>query len=152
MNIVCPYFKSNEKIPLKYTSDGENINPLLIVRDIPKETKTIAIVVDDPDSVPICGFVWIHWVVFNIETDSKRELIIPEKSKIGTKGLNSYGKLNYMGPSPPKGSGIHHYRFKVYALSKKINLKEGANLSDLEREMKGFIIERGELVGLYSRD
>ena len=132
------------RIPAKYTCDGDNVNPPLDVKGIPEETKSLVLIVDDPD----CPTgTWDHWIVWNIPRKGK----IEEDSVPGTEGMNDFRKQSYGGPCPPPGT--HRYFFKVYALDKKLGLglEQSARKNDVERSMKGHIIAEGQLVGLYSR-
>jgi len=131
-----------EHIPSKYTCDGYNVNPPLNIRGIPEGTKSLVLIVDDPDA-PIG--TWVHWVVWNIPPKEE----IGEDSVPGTEGLNDFRKHSYGGPCPP--SGTHRYFFKVYALDTKLDLKRNSRKRDVERAMKGHILAQGQLVGLYSR-
>jgi Raf kinase inhibitor-like YbhB/YbcL family protein len=145
MKILSPVFKHNEKIPQKYTCDGESINPPLAIYEVPKTAKSLALIVDDPDA-PMGAFD--HWIIFNI--DPTREKINEnEKIKLGTAGINSEGGLNYVAPCPP--SGTHRYFFKLYALDINLNLLEGTDKVAIENAMKNHILEKAELVGVYNR-
>ena len=96
MELKSPDFKNNEYIPKKFTCRGENINPALIIDEIPAETKSIALIFDDSDA-PMG--TWVHWVVFNIPVVSS----IKENSVPGKQGINDFSRLNYGGPCPPSG-------------------------------------------------
>lgn len=144
LTIASPGFEDGTVIPAKYTADGENINPELNIEDFPSETKSMVLIVDDPDA-PIG--IWTHWIVFNIPVN--RAVRIEEDSIPGIQGINDFKQTKYGGPSPPKGT--HRYFFRVYALDTNIPLKEGAFLSDLKEAMKGHILAEGELMGTYSR-
>ncbi len=136
-------FENNKIIPKKYSCDGEEVNPPLTIEGLPSATKTVALVVDDPDA-PRGTFD--HWVVFNIPPSVK----IAENSVPGTQGMNSAGQQDYIGMCPP--SGTHRYFFKVYALDAKLDLKSGSTRKkDLEKVMQGHVLAKGELIGLYSR-
>lgn len=145
MKITSPAFESNQTIPSKYTCDGENINPPLQFKDIPGNTKSLALIVDDPDA-PIGNFV--HWVVFNIPPSITE---VQENSDItnGVYGANGTGKTGFIGACPPNGQ--HRYFFKLYALDTMLDLQERANKQEVESAMKGHVISSSELVGLYSR-
>lgn len=147
MKIQSPAFNNNEKIPDRYTADGEDINPPLIISEIPKNAKFLALINDDPDA-PIGG--WVHWVIFNIPVSGTsleiKENSTPENAVLG---INDFKKLKYGGPAPP--SGTHRYFFKVYALDNKLNLQEGASKSQVEKAMENHILDKAELIGLYSR-
>jgi Raf kinase inhibitor-like YbhB/YbcL family protein len=143
MKISSPEFTNNGFIPKKFTCQGEDINPTLIIEDIPKEAKSLALIVDDPDA-PMG--TWIHWVVFDIPIVSR----IEENSIPGKQGINDFGKKDYGGPCPP--SGIHRYFFKIYVLDKILNLSEGISKRELEKAMQGCILDKAELVGLYKKE
>ena len=142
MKLTSPDFKNNEYIPKKFTCDGQDISPNLTVENVPDSTKSLALIVDDPDA-PMG--TWIHWVVFDIPVTSK----IEEDSTPGKPGTNTSGERNYGGPCPP--SGTHRYFFKIYALDTLLNLKEGITKADLEKAMEGHILDKTELIGLYKR-
>lgn len=145
MRIKSLAFKNKEYIPTKYTCDGENVNPALEVINIPQDTKTWTLIVDDPDAP---NGTWVHWLIWNIPVDkaSIQEGKPPKNAKYGT---NDFNKLEYGGPCPP--SGTHRYFFKAYALDTEIILKEGANKEQLLKKMEGHIIEFAQIMGLYSK-
>ena len=135
-------FEHEGHIPEKFTCDGEDISPSLIIEDVPEGTKRLALIVEDPDAP---AGIWIHWVVFNIHiTDVIEEDEIP-----GIQGINDFRKLDYGGPCPP--SGTHRYFFKLYALDTKLDLEEGCRKKDLLKAMEGHILAETELIGLYQR-
>jgi hypothetical protein len=144
MKLTSPAFKEGEAIPSEYTCDGNDINPELNIEDVPLETKSLALIMDDPDA-PIGTFV--HWVIWNIPADIKK--IEKGQEPQGIEGKTDYGKIGYGGPCPP--SGTHRYFFKVYALDTKLNLEEGSSKQDLLDAMKGHIITEAKLMGRYSR-
>ncbi|HHE76480.1 MAG TPA: YbhB/YbcL family Raf kinase inhibitor-like protein [Candidatus Parcubacteria bacterium] len=145
MKLTSPAFENNGFIPSKYTCDGEDINPPLKIEGVPEEAKSLVLVVDDPDA-PMG--TWDHWVVWNIES-SVSEIKENEVPRGGVEGVNDFQKHSYGGPCPP--SGIHHYHFKAYALSEKLDLSPSAKKDDVERAMQAFIIDKAELVGLYQK-
>ncbi len=142
IKISSSAFQLNEMIPSQYTCDGKNINPPLEFKDIPKQTRSLALIVDDPDAP---AGTWVHWVVWNIPVVQQ----INEKSIPGIQGLNDFRIQNYGGPCPP--SGTHRYFFKIYALDDMLNLPETTTKTQLERAMKNHLLGSGELVGLYKR-
>ena len=143
LSISSDAFKDQGFIPAKYTCDGANINPPLQIKNIPLETKSMVVIVEDPDA-PIRP--WVHWMVWNVAPSSS----IKEKKSPGTEGINDFRKSKYMGPCPP--SGIHHYHFKVYALNDLLNLHSNIDKGALLKEMSPKVIGYGELVGLYKRN
>lgn len=143
LTVGSPAFGANMMIPVKYTCEGAGISPALHVGGFPEQTKTIAIIMHDPDAGHAGGFT--HWVAFNIEPMRN----IPEGYKGGVQGLNGSGKAGYTGPCPPNGT--HHYHFMVYALDTRLDLSAQAGKADLEKAMHGHILAKGDLVGLYSK-
>lgn len=131
-----------EMIPSKYTCDGENVNPPLSIDNIPEKTKSLVLIVDDPDAP---GKTWVHWVVWNI--DPKGE--IAENSIPGIEGLNDFNSHSYGGPCPP--SGTHRYFFKVYALNTTLDLDTNSQRNDIRKAMHGKILSDGELICRYKR-
>jgi Raf kinase inhibitor-like YbhB/YbcL family protein len=142
MRISSPDFRNNGMMPGKFTCDGENVNPCLVIEGIPQAARSLALVVDDPDA-PMG--TWVHWVVYDMPLLSR----IEQDAVQGRQGTNDFGKGNYGGPCPP--SGTHRYFFKLYALDTVLGLKEGLSKKELERSMQGHILEKAELVGLYKR-
>jgi Raf kinase inhibitor-like YbhB/YbcL family protein len=141
--IKSPVFQPNRPIHKKYSCDDEDINPPLTVEAIPPQTKTIALVIEDPDAV---SGTFDHWIVYNIAPTGK----IEENSNQGTVGLNSANETAYTGMCPP--SGTHRYAFKVYALDIVLDLKPRVTgKKELERAMVGHVLAKGELIGLYRR-
>ena len=142
MKLTSPAFQHNQMIPAQFTCEGDDVNPALEISGIPAQARSLALIMDDPDA-PMG--TWVHWVVFNIPPMEK----IEENSRPGPQGINDFGRLDYGGPCPP--SGTHRYFFKIYALDTTLNLKEGIRKADLEKAMKGHILEQAELIGLYKK-
>jgi len=142
LTVKSPAFEHQKTIPSRYTCDGNDINPPLTIAGIPEGTRTLVLIVDDPDAA--MG-TWDHWVVWNIPPTDK----IEENSVPGTEGLNSARRNSYSGPCPP--SGTHRYFFKVFALDVQLSLSSNSRKKDVENAMKNHILAQGELVGLYSR-
>jgi Raf kinase inhibitor-like YbhB/YbcL family protein len=144
-------FKSGDMIPIKNTADGININPKITVSDILPNTKSLVLIVEDPDAKKVCGFTWVHWVVFDIPVIGTKA-VIKEDSIPGTSGESTYKKEKYGGPNPPKGTGVHRYYFKFYALDKMLSLTKMSPLDKIQKEMNNHILESCEIIGLYSKD
>jgi len=140
--VKSPAFENNQLIPAKYTCDGDNVNPPLTIEGVPEETKSLVLIVDDPDA-PMGTFD--HWIVWNIPPTSK----IEENTVPGAEGMSSYRKHAYGGPCPPYGT--HRYFFKVYALDMKLDLTANSKKKDVEKAMESHVLAEGELVGLYRR-
>ena len=117
------------------------------IEDEPKGTKSFAIVFDDPDSVPVCGYVWVHWLVANLTRKELKE----NESLVSfdfVQGKNSWNENCYGGPCPPNCP--HNYRLTVYALNKKLELNGDFSLDKLKKEMQGSILEKAEIFGIYN--
>ncbi len=142
MKLTSPEFANNGFIPQKFTCEGEDINPPLVMESIPAMAEKLALIIDDPDA-PVGTFV--HWVVYDIPVVSR----IEENSIPGKQGINDFRRRNYGGPCPP--SGTHRYFFKVYALDERLELAEGINKAGLEKAMKGHLLAKTELIGLYRK-
>jgi Raf kinase inhibitor-like YbhB/YbcL family protein len=145
LRISSPAFQHQAHIPARYTCDGSDINPPLIIENIPTGAQSLALIVDDPDAP---AGTWVHWVVWNIKPDTReiKEHSVPPGA---SEGMNDFRKRSYGGPCPP--GGTHRYFFKLYALDATLTLGSQAAKADLERAMKGHILAQAELVGLYAR-
>lgn len=143
MKITSPAFENNGKIPSKYTCDGENISPPLKFSEIPENTKSLVLIVDDPDAP---SGTWAHWIVYNIDP-SVREVMENDIPFGGIEGKTTSGNVSYEGPCPP--SGTHRYFFKLYALDINLGIIGTPTKKDLEEAMKGHILGESELIGLY---
>jgi Raf kinase inhibitor-like YbhB/YbcL family protein len=145
MRITSPAFENYQLIPAKYTCDGQDINPVLVIEGVPEKAKSLVLIMDDPDS-PSGDFT--HWLVWNIDPQTKeiKEDSVPASAVLG---MTDFGKPGYGGPCP--GSGTHRYFFKLYALDIVLDLKQGAKKSDLEKAMTGHILAQAELIGKYGR-
>ena len=133
-------FKNNQKLPKKYTCDGKGINPTLTIKQIPEETKSLALTIEDPGAP---SGTYYHWIVWNI----KPTLEIQENSIPGTEGTNTSGKTSYHPPCPP--SGTHRYIFTVFALDSELTLQKESNNKELRKAIENHIIAKGELTALY---
>lgn len=142
-------FTHNGMVPERFTCDGNDTVPPLEVGNIPSGTKTLALVMHDPDAPREGG--WTHWVRYNVPWSMEHEIWKIEEGKEpeGTAGRGTGGELAYQGPCPP--SGTHRYVFTAYALDTELALKEGATKTELESAMEGHILGTGELIGLYAR-
>lgn len=145
LKISSPAFMEKGHIPEKYTCDGKNISPPLSIENVPSNSKSLALIVDDPDA-PVG--TWVHWVVWNVPPDTKeiKENFVPPKAE---QGLNDFGRRNYGGPCPP--SGTHRYFFKIYALDAVLGLGPNSTKADLEKSMRGRIIGQAQIIGLYQK-
>lgn len=144
LKITSSAFPDNGNIPIKYTCEGEQVSPPLNIAGIPSETKSLALIVHDPDASMKGGFT--HWLVWNIDPSTPS---IPEGFNGAAQGLNGAQKTGYIGMCPP--TGTHHYHFMVYALDTKLDISKQTGKDGLEKAMKGHILAKGELIGLYKK-
>jgi Raf kinase inhibitor-like YbhB/YbcL family protein len=130
----------------RYTCDGKGVNPPLRISNIPGETESLVLIVDDPDA-PAGAFT--HWLVWNISSSTNyiEEDSVPEGA---IEGSNDGGGIAYYPPCPP--SGTHRYFFKIYALDKSLDLEMGTERSILEQAINEHVLDQAELIGLYSRN
>lgn len=142
LTITSPAFQPNQAIPEKYSCNGPN--PPLTIEDIPEGTKSLALILDDPDAP---NGTFDHWIVWNISPSQKQ---IAENSAPGLEGLNSDGENSYTGPCPPPGKP-HHYNFKVYAVDIQLQISPNSDKKTLEEALKDHILAEGKLIGLYGR-
>lgn len=142
LTIISNAFSQGGHIPKKYTCEGEDINPPLKVSGFPEETKTLAIIVEDPDAP---NGTFDHWLVWNIPPNEP----IAENNIPGISGRNSFGKTGYGGPCPPSGS--HRYYFKVYALDINLDLLAGSDKKALQEAMQNHVLASGELMAHYKK-
>lgn len=142
--LIESVFENHQPIPARYTCDGEDVSPFLRFMNTPKNTKSLAIIVDDPDA-PRGTFD--HWIIWNLPPDLK-QLSEGESSSSAKQGTNGFQQTGYRGPCPPPGKP-HRYFFKLYALDALLPLSEGASKHELEQAMQGHILEKAELIGTY---
>jgi Raf kinase inhibitor-like YbhB/YbcL family protein len=148
--ITSPAFAPGQAIPRAYSCDGENISPPLQWASLPDGTRSLALIMDDPDA-PRGTFV--HWVAYDLPA-SARSLpeAVPTQSELADgarQGRNGAGKIGYTGPCPP--SGVHRYFFTLYALDASPTLAAGATKEQLLDAMQGHIVDKTELWGTYTR-
>jgi Raf kinase inhibitor-like YbhB/YbcL family protein len=143
--LTSPAFNNGTLIPSRYTCDGENINPHLVIHGVPVQAKSLALIVEDPDAP---AGLYTHWLLWNIppETREIREHTVPWGAE---EGYNSGNRTGYDGPCPPSGS--HRYFFRLYAVDLKLKMEAGSDRQTLERAMEQHILATTELMGTYSR-
>jgi Raf kinase inhibitor-like YbhB/YbcL family protein len=145
MRIHSPSFEQNNPIPGRFTCDGENINPKLVISGVPAKAISLALIMDDPDA-PFGD--WVHWVIWNIPA-SQTEIAENSIPAGAVQGVTSFGKPGYGGPCPP--SGQHRYFFRMYALDDTLDLPDDTTADELERAMEGHILDKAGLLGVYGR-
>jgi Raf kinase inhibitor-like YbhB/YbcL family protein len=142
LSVTSEAFAAGGNIPAKYTCDGEAVSPPLTVDNIPEHSKTLAIIVEDPDA-PHRTFD--HWLLWNLPPDRH----IKEDRVLGASGKNSAGKTGYYPPCPPSGS--HRYYFTVFALDTSLSLQEGSDKQKLKAAMEDHILAQGVIMGRYQK-
>ena len=147
MKIESDAFQNGSEIPRKYGYKKDNVNPTLIIQDVPTDTKSLALIMDDPDAMGAVGKIWVHWIVWNIDpnTGEIHENSTPLDS---VQGKTDFGEIAYGGPAPPDKE--HTYIFKLYALDEKLSLNEGSTKSEVEEAMKNHVIAESKLEGRYA--
>ena len=150
ISIKSEAFREGETIPAEYTCRGRNVSPALSWSGIPADAKSIALIMDDPDA-PAGTFD--HWVVYNIPASAQGlPRAVPKNETLSDgsrQGTASSGDVGYHSPCPP--SGVHRYYFRIYALDTKLDLPAGATRKQVDDDMKGHILAKGELMGRYGR-
>jgi hypothetical protein len=144
MRISSPAFEDEGDIPAQYTCDGDDISPALLLEDVPDDTVSLVLVMDDPDAP---SGTWDHWVVYDIAPLTE----IPEDvQELGTAGANSWGDKGYGGPCPP--SGTHRYFFRAFALDIRLGWEEGVDKTSVLEAIHGHVLTEATLLGFYSRE
>jgi len=147
MQLTSSGFSDGDEMPIELGYKNGNETPALSINGIPEGTKSLALIMDDPDAMGAVGKVWVHWVVWNI--DPTREFITgnPQESKF-VEGMTDFGEVGYGGPAPPDKR--HTYVFKLYALDTRLDLPDKSTKADVEKAMEGHIIEQTRLTGTYA--
>jgi Raf kinase inhibitor-like YbhB/YbcL family protein len=143
-------FENGGTIPERYTCSGHNESPALEWTGIPRGTRSLVLILDDPDA-PMGTFV--HWVVYNLSpaADGLPEGMLATASVADSEqGVNGRGEIGYTGPCPPPGEP-HHYHFRLYALDRKLELKIGATAHQVEEAIKGHVLGSAVLIGIFGR-
>ncbi len=145
-------FKQGERIPKKYTADGDDLSPPLAWTEPPEGTVELALICDDPDAP---AGTWNHWIVYGLSPEVKGlKEGIPTPATVAEpalkQGVTSFRKTGYGGPSPPPGKP-HRYQFTLYALSEKLDLEPGAKKQQVLDAMQGKVIAKTMLEGIYGR-
>lgn len=153
MEVHSVSFEHNRRIPADYTCEGSNHSPHLAWGNLPPTTRSLAIIVDDPDA-PAGTFS--HWGVYDISPEMTHVDEAFSRRDAGSVGaeqvMNDFGRRGYGGPCPPRGHGQHGYRFRVLALAvPELDLPAHANVPDLERAAAPHILDEAVIIGTYER-
>jgi len=155
MNLTSSAFSHLADIPSLYTCEGDDYSPPLSWADVPAGTKSLVLIVDDPDAPDPAApkMTWVHWVLYNIPPDctglNAGKSGLPELPVGTLHGVNTLGETGYGGPCPPIGR--HRYFHKLYALDLVLPLLQPATKESLEKAMHGHVLARCELLGYYKK-
>jgi len=142
LKLTSSDFSDGGEIPRECGYKNGNEKPPLTINGIPEGTKSLALIMDDPDAMGAVGKVWVHWVMWNIDpTNTELENLMEE-------GMTDFGEVGYGGPAPPDKR--HTYVFKLYALDTKLDLPDKSTKADVEKAMEGHILEETTLTGTYA--
>lgn len=152
MRLTSTAFADGAEVPSRYTGDGEDLSPPLAWAQVPANAVELVLLVEDPDA-PTAD-PWVHWLVYGISpsTDGLPEGW-PASHGSGEvrQGTNSWSTLGYRGPKPPRGHGVHHYRFRLFALDTQLDLPEGARRQQFFDAIVGHVLTEAQVIGLYER-
>jgi len=155
MTVTSTAFENGQPVPRRHTGDGGDVSPPLSWSGLPAGTKELALLSEDPDAPQ--PEPWVHWVIYKIpaEAGGLKEGI-PRAEQVAepagaVQGKNSFAVVGYLGPAPPKGHGVHHYHFRLYALDVKLDAKPGLDKAGLLRAIAGHVLAEADLVGTYKR-
>ncbi len=145
LKISSHAFENGGEIPKEYTCDGANMSPPLRIKNVPPNTKSLALILDDIDAP---RGTYVHWILWNIHPNviEIKENSVPEGA---VQGMNDFKKRFYGGPCPPRRA--HKYVLKIFALDTLLGLSPNSTKKDLEKAMEGHIISRTQLTGMYKR-
>jgi Raf kinase inhibitor-like YbhB/YbcL family protein len=150
MRLLSDSFSADSMIPLKFSCEGEGISPSLKWEDVPFETRSFALIVDDPDAP---NRTFVHWVLYDLPLQTRNlPEGVPTEPMLqggGIQGTNDVGQFGYTPPCPP--SGMHRYFFKLYALDAPLGLDFGATKEEVEAAMGNHILATAELIGRYDK-
>jgi Raf kinase inhibitor-like YbhB/YbcL family protein len=138
-------FPAEGAIPRRHTCDGEDLSPPLSWPAPPEGSRSLLLILDDPDAP---GGRFVHWLAWGISPDAGG---LGEGESAPLEGRNDFGTVGYRGPCPPPGHGSHRYRFRLYAVAGDLRLPAGAEVAELEQTLSGNVLAEAELVGVYRR-
>lgn len=154
LSITSPSFEHNGPIPTEFTCEGRDVSPALTWSGVPNGTKSIVLIVDDPDAPDPAApkMTWVHWVLYNIPptVNGLGEAVQPDDLPEGTQeGINSWGRTGYGGPCPPIGT--HRYFHKLYALDAELNGLLVPNKEHIEKAIADHVLAKAEIIGTYKK-
>ena len=147
MQLTSSGFSDGDEMPIELGYKNGNETPALSINGIPEGTKSLALIMDDPDAMGAVGKVWVHWVVWNIDPTKPFITGNPQESGF-VEGMTDFGEVGYGGPAPPDKR--HTYVFKLYALDTPLDLPDKSTKVDVEKAMEGHIVDLATLTGTYA--
>ncbi|HEY5813275.1 MAG TPA: YbhB/YbcL family Raf kinase inhibitor-like protein [Terrimicrobiaceae bacterium] len=146
MKLNSPDFSDGENIPEGFTCEGKDVSPTLTIAGVPREAKSLVLIVDDPDAP---GGNFTHWLMWNI-IPTLTEIVGNKPPAHAVQGVNDFGKRKYGGPCPPPG-GVHRYYFRLYALDASGGLQPTSKRKAVDSAINGHILAEATLMGKYAR-
>jgi Raf kinase inhibitor-like YbhB/YbcL family protein len=147
-------FEPDTPIPARYTADGKGCSPPLAWKDLPPAAAEVVLIVEDADSptpIPL-----LHLIAWGLPAGQATlaDGALPSKGHRGrflTVGKNSFRRTEYLPPDPPTGHGHHRYVFQLFAVDHPLDLRRDTDKDAILRALRGHVLARGRLVGLYGR-
>lgn len=154
LTLTSTAFNHGQAIPSRYTCEGEDISPPLAWTDVPANTQSLVLIIDDPDAPDPKAprMTWVHWVLYNISPDTSALAEGATTSSLppgSQQGLNDWKRAGYGGPCPPIGR--HRYFHKLYALDTVLHGLKTPSKAEIEDAMQGHVIAHTELIGTYEK-
>lgn len=152
MQLTSPTFAANSAIPKRHGCDGKDVPPALAWTGVPKDAKSLALIVDDPDAPDPAApkTTWVHWVLYDLPPTTsglaEGAAWLPEGTRVG---LNDWQRARWNGPCPPIGR--HRYFFKLYALDTTLGDLHEPTKAQLEAAMKGHVLAEAQLAGTHQK-
>ena len=152
MKIASSAFPESGAIPVRYTCEGDDVSPPLAWSGVPRGTRSLALVVDDPDAPDPAApkMTWVHWVLYNLPPTASALEEAASPLPAGTlEGLNDWKRTGYGGPCPP--TGRHRYFHRLYALDTVLPDLHRPTRAKLDQAMRGHVLAEAQLVGTYQK-
>jgi Raf kinase inhibitor-like YbhB/YbcL family protein len=146
MQLSSNDFEDNQILDDKFTCRGENVSPQLSISEVPNETKSLCLIMHDPDAV---GGDFTHWLIWNIDPKTT-EIAVYSMPMGSMEGTNDFGRADWGGPCPPAGTGTHRYIFELYALDVGLDLPQTTNEEQLRTAIKDHVLDETKLTGLVA--
>lgn len=149
LRLTSPTFADGGPLPVRFTADGANVAPPLTWSGVPEAARELVLLMEDPDAYT--ADPWVHWLVYGI---CPSKTTTPEgglPADVGRMGCNSWSTPVYRGAQPPRGSGVHHYRFRLLAVRGALDLPAGARRQQVLDAAGDRVIAEAVLVGVYGR-